>query len=104
MAHIAAELAWVASLLRDLGIGQPKAPTLFCYKLSALHLTCSLVPHACNKYIKIDYHYVQEWVSLKVLQTLQFPSSLQVSNVFTKPLTCFILCSIMPQTQPHPPT
>lgn len=97
MAYATAELTWLASLLCDLGVSLLKAPTLVCENLSALHLTCNPMLHARNKDIEVDYHYVREQVTLGLLQTQHVPSSSQVVDIFTKPLTCFTHAQLHPK-------
>ncbi|XP_041025424.1 uncharacterized protein LOC121265828 [Juglans microcarpa x Juglans regia] len=46
------------------------------------------------KHIEIDYHYVQERVALGLIQTRHIPDSLQLADIFTKPLCCHVLYSL----------
>jgi hypothetical protein len=45
------------------------------------------VLHARTKHIAIDYHFVREKVALGSLLTRFVPSSLQIADLFTKPLS-----------------
>jgi hypothetical protein len=87
MASTAAELTWISFILRDIGVYQAQPPVLFCDNLSALHMSVNLVLHARTKHIAIDYYFVREKVALGTLLTRFVPSSLQIANLFTKPLS-----------------
>lgn len=58
----------------------------YCDNISALHLYVNSAFHARTKHIKINYHYVQERIALKKLETRHILSGEQIANVFTKPL------------------
>ena len=87
MASTAAELTWVSFILRDIGLYQAQPPTLFCDNLSALHMSINPILHARTKHIAIDYHFVREKVALGTLITRFVPSSSQLADLFTKPLS-----------------
>ena len=87
MASTMGELTWLSFLLRDIGVPLAKRPYLFCNNLSAPHLTVNLVFHACTKHVELDYHFVHEKVSQVTLITRYAPSSQQLANLFTKPLS-----------------
>lgn len=83
MASTAAELTWLAFLLLDVGVPQPRPATLFCDNIGALHLTMNPVFHARTKHIEIDYHLVREKVALGLLVTKFVPSHRQLVDLFT---------------------
>ena len=87
MASTSAELTWISFILRDIGLFQSRPPVLFCDNLSALHMTINPVFHSHSKHIAIDYHFVCEKVALGTLTTQFVPSSSQVVDIFTKPLS-----------------
>lgn len=86
MIHSVAEHTWISFLLRDLVVHLSSPPLLFCDNLSALYMTVNHVFHTRNNHIKIDYHYVREHVTLGLLQTQHVPSTLQLHDIFTKPV------------------
>lgn len=86
MASTTTELAFLLSLLRDLGLYLDQPPTLFCDNISALHLTINLVFHVRTKHVEIDYHFVYEKVALGCLLTRFFSSQHHVTDIFTKAL------------------
>ena len=91
MANSAAELTWLTFLLRDLRVPQSQPPILFCDNLSALHMTINPVFHARSKHIELDYHFVRERVSMGLLVTPHVSSTLQIVDIFTKPLCKAVL-------------
>ena len=87
MANTAAELTWLSFLLADLRIPLASPPLLYCDNLSALHMTINPVFHARSKHIELDYHFVRERVALGLLVTHHIPSTEQVADLFTKPMS-----------------
>lgn len=90
MAHATAELAWVQSLLIELGIGFP-TPTLYCDNLSAVSLSHNLVLHSRTKHIELDIHFVREKVQSKALVVL-LHTRLLIG--FTKPVSSSRFCEL----------
>ncbi|PKI36765.1 hypothetical protein CRG98_042842 [Punica granatum] len=86
LAVAAAELTWISYILRDLGVFQPRPSLLFTDNISALHLTLNPIFHARTKHVEIDYHFVREKVALRSIVTQFVPTTLQVADIFTKPL------------------
>jgi hypothetical protein len=77
---------WVQILIKELQIVCPAAIRLWCDNIGAKYLSANLVFHAQTKHIKVDYHFVRERVSRKLL-VIDFVSSRhQVADGFTKPL------------------
>ena len=87
LALASAELCWLRTLLKDLGIFISAAPILWCDNVSALAIASNPVFHACTKHIEVDLHFVRERVLRKDL-TVKFVSTLdQLANIFTKSLS-----------------
>lgn len=63
LANATAEIIWVQSLLKELGIVQHKTPILWCDNIGATYLTANPVFHARTKHIEVDYHFVRERVA-----------------------------------------
>ena len=62
------------------------SPTLWCNYISAISLSSNPVFHAKTKHIEVDYHYVRKRVAAKLLTICYFPTSDQVTYIFTKTL------------------
>jgi histone deacetylase 1/2 len=60
---------------------------LWCNNLDAKYLSANPVFHARTKHIEVDYHFVRERVSKKLLEIEYIASEDQVADRFTKPLT-----------------
>ncbi|RWR75576.1 Zinc finger, CCCH-type [Cinnamomum micranthum f. kanehirae] len=87
LASTAAEITWLTYILRDIGLYLFQPPILFCDNISALHMTVNPVFHARTKHIELDYHFVREKVALGSLVTRFVPSTSQVADILTKPLS-----------------
>ena len=86
MANATAEMIWIQSVLRELGIKSPPAARLWCDNIGATYLSANPVFHACTKHIEIDYHFVRERVAQKLLHVRLIGTNDQVADGFTKAL------------------
>ena len=86
LANATAEIIWVQSMLKELGIKSIKAPCLWCGNLGATYLSANPVFHARTKHIEIDFHFVRERVANQQLDIRFVHSRDQVADGFTKPL------------------
>ena len=86
MANATAELIWMESLLKELGISLTQSPILWCDNLGATYLAANPVFHARAKHIEIDFHFVRERVTNKLLQIKLIPTGDQLADGFTKAL------------------
>lgn len=91
LANGAAEVAWVQSVLRELGVHQSRPPILWCDNLGATYLTANPVFHARTKHIEVDFHFVREKVAQGALDVRFVSSGDQVADAFTKPATKVML-------------
>jgi histone deacetylase 1/2 len=73
IANGTAEVTWLQSVLREVGVFQMQAPTLWCDNLGATFLTANPMFHARTKHIEIDFHFVREKVSAGALRFGSFP-------------------------------
>jgi hypothetical protein len=86
LAIASAELCWIRTLLKDLGIFLSHTPILWCDNVSALAIASNPVFHARTKHIEVDFHFVRERVLRKDL-LVQFVSTLdQLADIFMKSL------------------
>ena len=86
LANATAEIIWVQSLLRELGIRRIPAPCLWCDNLGATYLSANPVFHARTKHIEIDFHFVRERIANKQLEIRFVHSRGQLADGFTKAL------------------
>jgi hypothetical protein len=71
-------------LMQELCIPCPSAAKLWCDNIRANYLSANSVFHALTKHIQVDYHFVRERVSRKLLEIDFVPSRDQVVGGFTK--------------------
>jgi hypothetical protein len=87
LASASAELCWLRTLIKDLGLYLYDPPILWCDNVSALAIASNPVFHACTKHIEVDFHFIRERVLRKDLQ-VKFVSIVdQLANIFTKGLS-----------------
>ncbi|KAL5716460.1 hypothetical protein ACHQM5_018147 [Ranunculus cassubicifolius] len=87
LATTSAELSWLYQLFRDMKITLFKCPTIWIDNISAMALANNPIYHARTKHIEVDYHYVRELVTRKLLQLKYIHTKDQVADIFTKPLS-----------------
>jgi histone deacetylase 1/2 len=88
MANATAEMIWIQSLLRELGIKSPPAARLWCDNIGATYLSANPMFHARTKHIEIDYHFVRERVAQKLLHVWLIGTNDQVADGFKKSPRC----------------
>ncbi|PNY00673.1 retrovirus-related Pol polyprotein from transposon TNT 1-94 [Trifolium pratense] len=81
------ELLWLQQLLKELGIQISHTPTIFTDNIGANYLCVNPVFHTRMKHLAIDYHFVRDLVAKKELQVSHVPSSHQLADLLTKPLS-----------------
>ena len=86
LANAIAEVIWIQSLLRELGLQTSSPPILWCDNIGATYLTINPVFHMRTKYIEIDFHFVREKVAQKSCDVRFISSKDQAADVFTKGL------------------
>jgi hypothetical protein len=86
VANTTAEIMWIQTLLREIGIKSPQDAKLWCDNIGAKYLSENPVFHARTKHIKVDCHFVTERVSRKLLDIDFVPSRDQIADGFIKAL------------------
>jgi histone deacetylase 1/2 len=86
LANTTAEIIWVESLLKELGVQRNQTSCLWCDNMGATYLSANPIFHARMKHIEIDFHFVRERVASKQLEIRFIPSKDQVADGFTKAL------------------
>jgi hypothetical protein len=104
VANAAAELAWIQSLLSELGVTSPHRKVLHCDNIGATYLTSNPLCHARTKHIEIDYHFVRDMVAKKLLDVCFISGKDQLVDVLTKPLPAVRFGMLRSNLNVHPPT
>lgn len=86
LAHTAADLTWIQSLLLELGVTSPSPLVIWCDNMSAIALAANPVYHARTKHVELDYHIIREKVLSKQLLVHHVGTEEQVADIFTKSL------------------
>jgi hypothetical protein len=86
VANTTAQIMWVQILMHELRIPCPPAVKLWCDNIGVKYLSANPVFHAWTKHIEVDYHFVRERVSRRLLKINFIPSKDQVADGFTKPM------------------
>nr|CAE04384.1 OSJNBa0027G07.26 [Oryza sativa Japonica Group] len=86
LADATAEIMWLHTLLCEIAINAPKAAKMWCDNIGAKYLSANPVFHARTKHIEVDYHFVRERVSRRLLEIEYISSKDQVADGFTKAL------------------
>ncbi|CAH1429337.1 unnamed protein product [Lactuca virosa] len=87
LANVTTEVIWVQSLLKELGVCQPRSPVRWCGNLGATYLIANPVFHARTKHIEVYFHFVREKVAGGALDVRFISSNDQIVDGFTKSVT-----------------
>jgi hypothetical protein len=74
VANTTTEIMWVQILMHELEIPCPPAAKLWCDNIGAKYLSANPVFHARTKHIEVDYHFVRERMSRRLLEIDFIPS------------------------------
>ena len=86
LSDIAAELSWICSILKSVGVPQTEVAEIYCDNLSAVHLIANPVLHKKSKHFATHYHFAREKVAAGTLVVKHIPAAQQLADIFTKPL------------------
>jgi hypothetical protein len=92
MANATAELMWIQTLLKELCISYPPGARLWCDNMGAKYLASNPIFHGRMKHIEVDYHFVWDQVSKKLLEVRFISTDDQLADGFTKPLPQHRFC------------
>jgi aspartate carbamoyltransferase regulatory subunit len=85
--YATSELLWARSFLIELGTLKPfKSTTLKCDNQAAIKIASNHITTPRSKHFDIKHHFVREKVADGVLNLEYCPGSLNVADIFTKPL------------------
>uniref|UniRef100_A0A803PLS2 Reverse transcriptase Ty1/copia-type domain-containing protein n=1 Tax=Cannabis sativa TaxID=3483 RepID=A0A803PLS2_CANSA len=97
LAATTSEITWIQYLLTDLHIDQPTPAFIYCDNLLAIHIANNLTFHERTKHIKLDCHFIREKIANSTIQLIPVSSTLQLADVFTKPLPSTTQLHICPR-------
>uniref|UniRef100_A0A2N9IH28 Reverse transcriptase Ty1/copia-type domain-containing protein n=1 Tax=Fagus sylvatica TaxID=28930 RepID=A0A2N9IH28_FAGSY len=86
LATTSAEVCWIRTLLKAIGIYLSQPPILWCDNVSALAIASNPVFHARTKHIEVDFHFIRERVLHKDLVVKFVSTTDQLADIFTKSL------------------
>lgn len=89
--HATKEVLWLRAFLSKLKIAVSDPITLYCDNQSAIALTKDNKFHAHMKHIDIRYHFICEAVEFKKIALHYIPTEDNITDIFTKPLSCYKL-------------
>ena len=86
IADATAEITWIQSLLKELGISSSPPAVLWCDNMGATSLALNPVFHARTKHIEVDVHFIRDKVIAKAIDVRFVPSEDQLADLLTKAL------------------
>ncbi|GKA01496.1 ribonuclease H-like domain-containing protein [Tanacetum coccineum] len=86
VANVVVEAAWIRNLLLELHAPLTTATLAYYDNVSAVYLSTNPVQHQRTKHIKIDIHFVRDYVASGQVRVLHVPSCFQYADIFTKGL------------------
>lgn len=86
LATAASDIAWIKSLLDELGLTLHAPPLLLCDNVGATQLSLNHVLHSRMKHIVIDLHFVRDFVHRGQLRVAHVHTDDQLADLQTKPL------------------
>ncbi|GKC91695.1 ribonuclease H-like domain-containing protein [Tanacetum coccineum] len=86
VANVVAETAWIRNLLLEFHTPLSTATLVYYDNVSAVYLSTNPMQHPRTKHIKIDIHFVREYVASGQVRVLHVPSRFYYADIFTKGL------------------
>ncbi|XP_039006143.1 secreted RxLR effector protein 161-like [Hibiscus syriacus] len=87
LANSVFELIWIEQLLDEIVVSITGKTIVWCDNTSAISMAANPTHYARIKHVKIDIHFVRERVLAEQLSVNFVPSTEQVANILTKPLS-----------------
>ena len=84
--HVAKQVLWQRSLLRELGIHTPQTSTVFTDNQAAISIAHHPEHHAKTKHIDISLHFLRDLVRKGTLDLVYINTSHNPADIFTKGL------------------
>ncbi|KAI4386896.1 hypothetical protein MLD38_004775 [Melastoma candidum] len=86
LAYAAAEIIWISSLCREIGLSLRRPLIICCDNIGATYLASNPIQHNRTKHVTIDYHFIREQVRCGDLVVKFVPTKEQRADIFTKNL------------------
>ena len=86
MSYTTSEIIWLEGLLQDLHITVPRPINLYCDNTSAQHIAENQIFQERTKHLKIDCHFIREYVQSQFLKIVHISTFIQLADILTKPL------------------
>lgn len=87
LANCVSELLWIKQLLNEVKMPMTKVPIIWCDNSSTVSVSENPTHHTKMKHVEIDHHFVREKILAGCLQVNFVPSTEQIADVLTKPIT-----------------
>lgn len=86
MVTTVAEVTWLTSMFKELGVEIEKPITFFCDSKAAIQIASHPIFHKRTKHIDIDCHFLREKVQEKLIQTQHIGTRKQLEDFLNKSL------------------
>ena len=87
MATVTSEIVWLIALLKTFGYTHKHPVSLYYDSKAALYIVANPMFHEQTKHIELDCHFIREKIEDGVIKTFHVPTSHQLADLFTKPLS-----------------
>nr|GEY85809.1 ribonuclease H-like domain-containing protein [Tanacetum cinerariifolium] len=87
VANVVVESAWIYNLLRELHTPFFTATLVYYDNVSVVYMSVNPVQHQRTKHIKIDIHFVRDYVAFGQVRVLHVLSRFQYADIFTNGLS-----------------
>ncbi|GJR32995.1 ribonuclease H-like domain-containing protein [Tanacetum coccineum] len=86
VANVVVEKTWLRNLLCELQAPIFTATLVYCDNVSVVYLSNNPIQHQRTKHIKLDIHFVRDFVAKGLVRVMHVPSRYQYADIFTKGL------------------
>ena len=86
MANTAAELQWLQTLLREVGLPSTSSPVIYYDNVGTVHLSANPIFHSRMKHLALDYHFIHEQVQSGAAHVTHVANVEQLADALAKSL------------------